>query len=103
MSEKQKIVTIDDIIATVGQFFGIKSTEIRGPSRTARVALARQVVMFFSREIAQLSSSAIGQELGNRHHTTVLHGHRFIEEQMNSDAVLKNQVRQLENQLLNRN
>ena len=103
VSEKQKIVTIDDIIATVGQFFGIKSTEIRGPSRTARVALARQVVMFFSREIAQLSSSAIGQELGNRHHTTVLHGHRFIEEQMNSDAVLKNQVRQLENQLLNRN
>jgi chromosomal replication initiator protein len=102
IAEKQKIITIEDIIATVSQFFGMKSTDIRGPSRKGPVAKARQVVMFLARELGQLSASAVGQELGNRHHTTVLHGHSFIKESMNEDPVLKNQVRQIENSLQNK-
>jgi chromosomal replication initiator protein len=102
IAEKQKIITIEDIIATVSQFFGMKSTDIRGPSRKGPVAKARQVVMFLARELGQLSASAVGQELGNRHHTTVLHGHSFIRESMNEDPVLKNQVRQIENSLQNK-
>jgi len=99
MKKKQKIVTIEDIIATVSQFYGFKSTDIRGPSRKGPIAKARQVVMFLSREIAGLSASAIGQELGNRHHTTVLHGHSFIQTSLENDPVLKNQIRLIENTL----
>jgi len=99
IAEKQKIVTIEDIIATVSQFYGFKSTDIRGPSRKGPIAKARQVVMFLSREIAGLSASAIGQELGNRHHTTVLHGHSFIQTSLENDPVLKNQIRLIENTL----
>jgi len=102
ISEKQKIVSIDDIIATVAQFYHIKAADLRGPSRKGALARARQIVMYLSREIAHLSSSSIGQELGNRHHTTVLHGHDFILLSLKSDAVLKNQIQQLESQLLNR-
>lgn len=102
VSEKQKIVAIEDIIAAVAQYYHIKATEIRGPSRKGAVAKARQVVMYLSREIAHLSSSSIGQELGNRHHTTVLHGHDYISLAMKSDPVLKTQIQQLETQLLNR-
>jgi chromosomal replication initiator protein len=99
VAEKQKIVTIEDLIALVSQFYGLKSSDLRGPSRKGPVAKARQIVMFLAREVAQLSASAIGQELGNRHHTTVLHGHSFIKESMEKDPVLKNQIRQIENSL----
>jgi chromosomal replication initiator protein len=102
IAEKQKIVTIEDIIANVSQFFGLKSSDLRGPSRKGPMAKARQVAMYLAREIAQLSASSIGQELGNRHHTTVLHGHAFIQECIESDPVLKNQIRQLENTLQNK-
>lgn len=103
IAEKQRIVTIEDIIATVSQFYGFKSTDIRGPSRKGPIAKARQVVMFLAREIAGLSASAVGQELGNRHHTTVLHGHSFIEKSMDTDPVLKNQIRLIENTLNDQN
>lgn len=102
ISDKQRIISIDDIIAAVSQLYGIKPSDMRGPSRKSPVARARQIVMYLSRELAFLSSSAIGQELGNRHHTTVLHGHTFIGDEVKVDSVLKNQLRQLENTLLNR-
>jgi chromosomal replication initiator protein len=102
VSEKQKIVSIDDIINAVAQYYHIKVVDIRGPSRKGAIAKARQVVMFLAREIAHLSSSSVGQELGNRHHTTVLHGHDYIALAIKSDPVLKTQIQQLETQLLNR-
>ena len=102
ISEKQRIVSIEDIIASVAQLYGIKASDLRGPSRKGPTARSRQIVMYLARELAFLSSSAIGQELGGRHHTTVLHGHTFITEEIKADSILKNQIRQLENMLLNR-
>jgi len=102
ISDKQRIISIEDIIAAVSQQYGIKPSEIRGQSRKGPVARSRQIVMYLARELAFLSSSAIGQELGDRHHTTVLHGHDFISAESKSDPVLKNQLRQIENMLLNR-
>jgi chromosomal replication initiation ATPase DnaA len=57
--------------------------------------------MFLAREVAGLSSSAVGQELGGRHHTTVLHGQDFISSEARSDTVLRNQLQQLESLLIN--
>jgi chromosomal replication initiator protein len=102
VAEKQRIISIDEIIATVAQFYSIKTTDIRGPSRKGPLAKARQVVMYLAREIAQLSASTVGQELGGRHHTSVLHGEQTISEGMQNDAILKNQVRQIENLLQNK-
>lgn len=99
IAEKQKIVSIEDLIALVSQFYGLKSSDLRGQSRKGPVAKARQIVMFLAREVAQMSASAIGQELGSRHHTTILHGHSFIKESIEKDPVLKNQIRQIENSL----
>jgi len=102
ISDKQRIISIDDIIGAVSQVYGVKAVDIRGPSRKSPVARARQIVMYLSRELAFLSSSAIGQELGSRHHTTVLHGHTYVSDALKVDTVLKGQIRQLENILLNR-
>lgn len=102
ISDKQRIVSIDDIIAAVAQLYGVKPSDMRSASRKGPVARARQIVMYLARELAFLSSSAIGQELGNRHHTTILHGHTFISDELKIDPVLKSQIRQLENILLNR-
>lgn len=99
VSEKQKIITMDDIVANVAQFFGLKSSDIRGASRKGPVAKARQVVMYLARETARLSCAAIGEDLGNRHHTTVIHGHEFIKTCLRTDAILKAQVTQIENML----
>jgi chromosomal replication initiator protein len=100
ISDRQKIVTIEEIIATVAQTFGLKSADLRGPSRKGPVAKARQIVMYLAREHALLSSSVVGEELGGRHHTTILHGHDFIANELKRDPMLRSQVTQIENQIL---
>ncbi len=101
ISEKQRIISVEDIIANVAQMYGLKPSDLRGPSRKGPVARARQIVMFLGRELALLSSNTLGQELGGRHHTTVLHGHDFISKEIRANQVLGNQIKQLENALLN--
>jgi chromosomal replication initiator protein len=102
ISDKQRVVQLDDIIAAVSQIYGIKASDIRGPHRKKNLALARQVVMYFARELASLSSASIGQALGGRHHTTVLHGYSFVQDRMGDDPVFKNQLAQIENMLITR-
>lgn len=101
ISDKQKIVSLDDIVATVAQFYGLRPQDIRGASRKGPLAKARQVVMFLAREITHLSSASIGHQL-NRHHTTVLHGHEYVSDLMKTDSVFRGQIQHLENQLLNK-
>jgi chromosomal replication initiator protein len=100
VTENKKILSIDDIIALVAQFYSLKGSDIRGSSRKAPIAKARQVVMYLAREHSNLSCSAIGEALGNRHHTTILHGHEFVETLLSKDGIFKNQISQISGQLM---
>lgn len=97
--ERQKVITLDEIVSVVAHYFSVKSAEIRGPSRKAPVAKARQIVMYLGRDLSKLSCTSIAEELGNRHHTTVLHGQDFIEKSVVADPVLKAQIQQIEETL----
>lgn len=99
ISDKQKIVSMDEIVATVAQFYSLKSSDIRGTSKKGPLARARQIVMFLAREITGLSCTAVGEELGGKHHTTILHGHEYIQTLMRGDPVLRSQVQQITTQL----
>jgi chromosomal replication initiator protein len=100
VTENKRVLSIDDIIALVAQFYSLKGSDIRGASRKAPIAKARQVVMYLSREHSNLSCTAIGEALGNRHHTTILHGHEYVETLITRDPVFKNQLNQISSQLL---
>ncbi|MEZ4813608.1 MAG: chromosomal replication initiator protein DnaA [Bdellovibrionota bacterium] len=97
--ERQKVITLDEIISVVSHYFSVKSAEIRGPSRKAPVAKARQIVMYMGRGLAKLSCTSIAEDLGNRHHTTVLHGQDYVEKAILTDPVLKAQLQQIEETL----
>ncbi len=97
--ERQKVINLDEIISVVAHYFSVKSAELRGPSRKAPVAKARQIAMYLGRELAKLSCTSIAEELGNRHHTTVLHGQAFVNKAILKDPVLKAQILQIEETL----
>lgn len=99
IAERQKIVSMDEIIALTAQFYGLKSADIRGSSKKGPVARARQVVMYLARELTDLSCTSVADDLGGRHHTTILHGHEFIQTKLREDPVLKGQTEQLAQQL----
>jgi chromosomal replication initiator protein len=72
---------------------------ILSPSRTARVARARQLAMYLTRELTDLSLPAIAEAFNRRDHTTVLHAIRKIERGALEDASLSRAVEELSSEL----
>lgn len=70
------------IINAVAQEYNITVSELKGPRRTRRISVPRQMAMYLLRDIAQLSFPQIGEYLGGRDHTTVIHGAAKIEKDL---------------------
>lgn len=73
-NNEQKIVHPDDVINAVCSYFDIKPTQIKGGKRTASLVRARHICMYLLKERLGLTYSDIGNILGGRDHTTVMHG-----------------------------
>jgi chromosomal replication initiator protein len=82
---------VDDVIQTTAQHFSLDADALTGKSRAGRINTARQVAMYLSRELTDLSLPQIGDVFG-RSHTTVLHGCKKVEEDTCHDAGLRHQV-----------
>ncbi|MBI2430791.1 MAG: chromosomal replication initiator protein DnaA [Candidatus Levybacteria bacterium] len=64
----------DDIINKVCSYYNIKSTQIKGPKRDSRLVKARHIAMFLLKKELGLPLVEIGNVLGGRDHTTIMHG-----------------------------
>lgn len=74
-----------DIMRQVGDKHGVSVAELLSPARSRCPAWARQEVMYRARRETSLSLPQIGQRLGNRDHSTVLHGVRAHEKRMGGE------------------
>ena len=77
-----KVINFDMIVEATAEFYGINPDVIFSKNRIRDVADARQIIMYLSHKLTNLSSSAIGNKL-NRSHTTVLHGIAAVEDRVN--------------------
>ena len=92
-------VTVDEIIQAVCQYYAVTPEEVRGPRRNQSFAVPRQMVMYLSRKLTSASLPKIGESLGGRDHTTVLHGCAKIEQLSRANAALKNAIDDIGKQL----
>jgi chromosomal replication initiator protein len=91
--------TVEDVQRATCDRLGITPEALCSPDRSARVAWARQVAMYLSRELTDATLPAIGQAFGGRNHTTVLHACRRASERIAADAEASDLVRDLTEQL----
>ncbi|MCL2317322.1 MAG: chromosomal replication initiator protein DnaA [Actinomycetia bacterium] len=90
--ETQTQITAATIIAETAAFFGLTPDDIIGTSRTQQLVNARQIAMYLTRTLADLSWPRIGQEFGGRDHTTAMHAYRKIKELMRERRSTYDQV-----------
>ena len=88
------------MVSAVSEHFQIPADQIRGKSRRKMTVLSRQVAMYLLREETDLSLSAIGKLIGNRDHSTVLHGHERISARIDLDDELRREVLQIRHSLM---
>ncbi|MDE0590436.1 hypothetical protein OU789_10905 [Halocynthiibacter sp. C4] len=68
------MTTTREIIEAVAEYRGIPANDLRSTKRKRPVAHARQEAFFIAKKATGLSLRQIGRHIGNRDHTTVLHG-----------------------------
>ena len=80
------------IIKTVCEFYGLTSNELLKKSRKTFLVKPRQITMYLLREDTKASFPDIGNRLGGKDHSTVIHAYRKISEETENNEVLKQEI-----------
>lgn len=84
--------TIASVTEAVSRHFKIDWGEIKGQSRKSKIVYARQAAMYFLRRDAGLSLGQIGDMLGGRDHSTVIHGVNKMENMVSLDVDKRDEI-----------
>ncbi|EDT76901.1 chromosomal replication initiator protein DnaA [Clostridium butyricum] len=100
ISKKQgKHITIDLIQDVVSSYFNLRIEDLKSQRRTRNVAHPRQIAMYLSRKLTDMSLPKIGEEFGGRDHTTVIHAYEKISENLKTDDSLQHTVNDITKKL----
>lgn len=92
-------LTSRQVVDKTARFFEIKVSEIKSSSRSANIALPRQIAMYLLRSELHLSYPQIAHELGRNDHTTAMHSIQKIETQIKLDVEIRNKVAAIKEEL----
>ena len=88
----QKKLSVENILKSVASFFEIKASDVRGESRLKKIALARQVAMYLSKELISDSLQKMATSFGGKTHSTLLHAWKKITNEIKINQRLQKQI-----------
>jgi chromosomal replication initiator protein len=94
-AKPKKTASPKDIIKTIADFYNISEDSIYDKTRKKEVVRPRQVIMYILREDFSVSFPSIGEKLGGRDHTTVIHSCDKIKTDLKTDTVLTEEISQI--------
>ncbi len=97
---QQRRVSVAAVLDAVAEYYRISGDDLRGKQRDKHIVGPRQVAMYLMREETEASLLEVGQALGGRDHSTVLHGVEKIARELNDNTALRKDVNSIRQQLL---
>ncbi len=91
--------SLKDILKAVASFYKVDEKSILDKNRKQEIVKPRQVLMYILREYFDYSLSNIGQKLGGRDHTTVIHACDKVKAELASNQVLFEEINQIKSML----
>ena len=91
----QKTISIKDVVRTVADFYSIDEKRLYEKTRRKEIVKPRQIVMYILREEFGTSFPYIGQKLGGRDHTTVIHACEKIKRDIVESSLLNQEIGQI--------
>ena len=90
-----KTITIDLIQKFVADYYRMKLVELKSRNNSKSVAMPRQVAMYLCKTLTSASLPEIGKSFGGKHHSTVIHSIRKVEELRKNDPVFNTLIHSL--------
>ena len=90
-------LTIDDILEKVCHHFGVTQQQVFSKSRKREYVQVRQVSMYLAQKYTKMPAGRIGQLIGRRDHSTVIHSCNTIDKRLKIDAAFSDEIRSIEN------
>ncbi|MDR0946811.1 MAG: chromosomal replication initiator protein DnaA [Ruminococcus sp.] len=88
-------VTLAKILSEISRIYGISQEEILSNKRAANISIARKVACYIIKEVTPLSFKAIGVEIGNRDHSTVMYYYEDIKQKIGEDSHIQEVVKDI--------
>jgi chromosomal replication initiator protein len=95
VEDQQVNLTIEEIQRIVCEYLDIEEDLVRAKTRKREVVRARQIAMYYSKQLTQHSLKTIGLHFGGRDHSTVIHANNTVEDQMETDAQFRSMVEEI--------
>ena len=89
---EKKVITAELIVEVVAEHHNITPADIYSKDKSRSVSYPRQIVMYLCRRLTDMSVTDIGKTLGNRDHSTVLHGYDKVSGDIEQDQALHNTI-----------
>ena len=91
----KKVVSVQEVVKTIADFYGIDENSIYEKTRRKEIVRPRQVIMYILREDFHISFPSIGDKMGGRDHTTVIHSCDKVKRDLTTDSLLGQEVHQI--------
>ena len=91
----QRNVSVKDLVERVARYYNIEDTVIYEKTRKKEVVKPRQVIMYLMREDFSVSYPSIGQKLGGRDHTTVIHSCEKVKRDLTDNPSLRREIEEI--------
>ena len=86
IDQDAKAVTIDTIQRFVSDYYQLKVGDLKSRNNSKSVAMPRQVAMYLCKNLTNASLPEIGRSFGGKHHSTVIHSLKKVEERRKRDG-----------------
>lgn len=86
LDHDDRAVTLEQIQKYVADYYQMKVAELKSRNNAKSIAMPRQVAMYLCKMLTQASLPEIGKNFGNKHHSTVIHSIRKIEDLRKKDG-----------------
>ena len=99
IKEQRAALTLPQIQTVTCEVLDIPEDLVRARTRKREVVQARQIAMYFCKQLTKHSLKTIGQGFGGRDHSTVIHAVRSVEDQIDTDPLFRDTVERVRKKL----
>jgi chromosomal replication initiator protein len=95
LADDDKALTLEQIQKHVAEYHGLKLADLKSRNNSKSVAMPRQIAMYLCKQLTHASLPEIGKSFGGKHHSTVIHSIKKVEDLRKKDGAFNQLIKNL--------